>query len=123
MEQIVRCYSEVVSQLPGSSKRRILSTAFPHLYIRPAAGDVHRRPAQLRDVQQHVVADVLAVDRQPPGPPPDAVFLQGTEDLLFRHRFISGDADVPDEDRAEHQPHPPQQKSRSQGLAAAQAAA
>lgn len=32
MEQIVRCYSEVVSQLPGSSKRRIFSTAFPHLY-------------------------------------------------------------------------------------------
>lgn len=28
----MRYYSEMVNQLPGSSKRRILSTAFPHLY-------------------------------------------------------------------------------------------
>ena len=30
----MRVFSEVVSELPGSSKRRILSTAFPHLYER-----------------------------------------------------------------------------------------
>ena len=48
----------------------------PHLHLRPAAGDIHRDPAQFRDVQQDMVADVLPIQGQSECAQPYSVFLQ-----------------------------------------------
>ena len=45
------------------------SDPLPHLHVGPAAGHVHRHPAQLRNLQQHMVADVLPIQGEAETPP------------------------------------------------------
>ena len=70
----------------------------PHLDVGPAAPDVDGDIAQLRKIQQDVVAQLRGIHVQPVGPEAHAVLFQGPEDLLPGDVHVALHLEIPDKE-------------------------
>ena len=94
----------------------------PDLDMGLAAGDVDGDPAELRDLQKDVVAEVLGPEAEAEGAELHAVALQGAQDLLVADGAVAFNGEIPDEKGAEEEGQGAESQAEEQRVAPPEAA-
>ena len=95
--------------------------ALAHLYIGLAATHVDRHPAEVLELRQNAVADILRAERVDKRSAVDAVLAQGMQNRLSRDGLVARDLKIPDEKRVDEQQRRTQNAAGEQRVASAQA--